>query len=444
MPPDDASPGTAEGPTVSGPAYLRLVLLGAAIGIPAALVAVAFMGAVHELEDVLWQDLPEALDRDSPPWYLILALPVVGACLVWAARRSLPGDGGHRPVDGLSADPTAAAYAPSVALAALGSLPFGAVLGPEAPLIALGSALGMLAAPRAKLGSKESAVLATAGSFAAIAALFGGPIPAGVLLVEASIAAGLGAATIPVLLPGLVAAAIGYLIFTGLGDFGGIEETVLSVPGLPAYEGVEVLDLAVGVGVGLAAAVLVFLIHGLARSIARQEGARVTTGKLLILGGAGVGGLALLADALGANPEDVLFSGQAGLPSLVAEGSVGVILVLVAAKGLAYALSLGSGFRGGPVFPAIFIGVALAMVCVAAFDTSPTLAVAVGTTAGVAAATKLLFSALVIAALLVGSEGADAIPAAVLAAVAAYLAVSVLERRLSPDAATSSANLAGT
>ena len=36
--------------------YLRLVLLGAAIGIPAALLAAVFLAAVHELEDWLWPD----------------------------------------------------------------------------------------------------------------------------------------------------------------------------------------------------------------------------------------------------------------------------------------------------------------------------------------------------------------------------------------------------
>jgi H+/Cl- antiporter ClcA len=428
---------------LTGGGYLRLVLLGAAIGIPAALMAVGFLALVHELEHVLWHELPDALGKSSPPSYLIVGLPILGASLVAAARRYLPGDGGHSPVNGLSADPTPAAYAPSVALAALGTLPFGAVLGPEAPLIALGSALGMAVAPRVSLGAQASAVLATAGSFAAIAALFGGPIPAGILLVEASIGAGLGAAVVPMLLPGLVAAAIGYLVFTGLGDWGGLEETVLSVPGLEPYEGVHVVDLVTGILVGLVAAALIFGIHRTARSIARAEGARIGMPALLLAGGAAIGGLALMADVLGADPEDVLFSGQASLPALVAEGSAGVLVVLIVAKGLAYAISLGAGFRGGPVFPAIFVGVALAMLCVVALDVPPTLALAVGTAAGVAAATKLLFSSLVIAALLVGSGATDALPATVLAAVAAYLGVTALERRFNPASEPASANLAG-
>ena len=98
---------------LSGKAYLRLVLLGAAIGIPAALVAVGFLAAVHQLEHVLWHDLPDALGQDSPPWYLIVGLPAVGAGFVVAARRLLPGDGGHNPIEGLSLSPTPLAYGPA-------------------------------------------------------------------------------------------------------------------------------------------------------------------------------------------------------------------------------------------------------------------------------------------------------------------------------------------
>ena len=115
-----------ERPQLSGTAYLRLILLGAAIGVPAALVAAGFLALVHELEDWLWHDLPDALGHSSPPWYLIVGLPVLGACLVVLARRSLPGDGGHSPLDGIGGKPTPISHAPGVALAALGSLSFGA------------------------------------------------------------------------------------------------------------------------------------------------------------------------------------------------------------------------------------------------------------------------------------------------------------------------------
>jgi hypothetical protein len=60
---------------------------------------------------------------------------------------------------------------------------------------------------------------------------------------------------------------------------------------------------------------------------------------------------------------------------------------------------------------------------------SPTVAVAVGAGAGMAASSGLLFSPVLFAALLVGSAGQDAVPAAVLASVAAWLTVTALEHR---------------
>ena len=86
------------------------------------------------------------------------------------------------------------------------------------------------------------------------------------------------------------------------------------------------------------------------------------------------------------------------------------MLVLLAAKALAYGICLGCGFRGGPVFPAIFLGIALATLSVLAFDVSPTLAVAVGTAAGTVAATGLIFSAVLFASVLVGTDAANVVP----------------------------------
>jgi H+/Cl- antiporter ClcA len=420
-----SSPET--GWTVSGGQALRLVGLGALVGIPAALVAALFMATVHDLEHWLWHDLPERLDASGPPWYLVLGLPLVGAGIVIAARTLLPGDGGHEPLDGISVTPTPIAYAPGIALAAIGSLAFGAVLGPEAPLVALGSVVGLTAARFARVGEAEGRVLSTAGSFSAISALFGGPLVAGMLLLEAGV--GLGASLIPILIPGLVAASIGYLIFIGLGDWGGLEATAISVPGLPAYDGVHLRDLVLAVGVGIVLALLTEVVRRLAARIAGPARVRLGVPLLLVGGALAVGSLALLADGLGASSQDVLFSGQASIPGLLAEDSSRIVLVVLAAKALAFAVCLGCGFRGGLVFPAIFLGVALAMLAVIAFDMSPTLALAVGTAAGMAAMTRLIFSSLILAGLLVGTAGAEAIPAAALAAVAAWLAMAAIDVR---------------
>ena len=81
------------------------------------------------------------------------------------------------------------------------------------------------------------------------------------------------------------------------------------------------------------------------------------------------------------------------------------------------------------MFPAVFLGIAMAMLAVVWLDVSPTLAVAVGAAAGMAAATRLVFSALLFSLLLVGEGGLDAAPAAVLAVAAAWITTAALSRR---------------
>lgn len=56
----------------------------------------------------------------------------------------------------------------------------------------------------------------------------------------------MGPALVGILLPGLVAAACGYVIFLELGDWGGLGTTPLAVPDLPAYDVTSIEDLLVG------------------------------------------------------------------------------------------------------------------------------------------------------------------------------------------------------
>ena len=92
-------------------------------------------------------------------------------------------------------------------LASLATLSLGVVLGPEAPLIAIGGGLRVLAVRLLKRDApaRTSTVVAAAGSFAAISTLLGSPLLGAFLLMEAS---GLGGAMLElVLVPGLLAPA---------------------------------------------------------------------------------------------------------------------------------------------------------------------------------------------------------------------------------------------
>jgi H+/Cl- antiporter ClcA len=411
----------------TGPAYVRLLLLGALIGIPAAALAAVFLGIVHELQHWLWTDLPDELGEPKPPWYLVLGLPVAGAAIVFLARTLLPGDGGHEPLGALHPDPEPLSHAPGIALAAVGTLGFGAVLGPEAPVVALGAIVGLAITSFARLDAKETRVIALAGSFAAISALFGGPLVAGVMMTESTVA--LGAALVPALLPGFVAAAVGYVIFVGFGDWGGLDTPGLVVPHLELYDGTRIVDLFIAVAVGVTAAVVIAGVHRFTTQVALERARRLGMATALLGGGLLVGVLALVADGLGSDSQDVLFSGQFSIAPLVAETSTGVVLLLLTAKALAYAICLSCGFRGGPIFPSIFIGIGVATLPVIWFGMSPTFAIAIGAAAGMAAHGRLVLTSMLFAALLVGTQGLDAIPGAVLATAAAWVTTTAIDRR---------------
>src|SRR4051794_4652535 len=310
----------------SGREYLRLILLGALVGIPAGLVGALFLALVHELEDWLW---PE-----DPQWYLVVGLPVAGALIVFVARRFLPGDGGHSPLKGLSLALMPISYAPGVVLAAVGTLAFGAVLGPEGPVIALGAITATAVTMAARVGDQERSVLAGAGSFSAISALFGGPIVAGVMMLEAGV--GLGAKLIPALLPGFVAAAVGYLVFIGFGDWGGLSAPGLTVPNLPLYQGTHLGDLLIALATGVITALVLASVK---RAAGRVAVAPLGMAALLLAGGLIVGVLAWLENSFGGDSQEILFSGQTAIPDLIAEGSTGVLLSILALKALAYVVS---------------------------------------------------------------------------------------------------------
>jgi H+/Cl- antiporter ClcA len=250
------------------------------------------------------------------------------------------------------------------------------------------------------------------------------------VMMTESAAGTLGAAFAPALIPGFVAAAVGYMIFLGFGDWGGLDAPGLQVPHLELYDGARVVDLLVAVAVGVVTALLIAAVHRFATGIVADRTRRAGLAAALLGGGLLVGLLALAADGLGSDSQDVLFSGQHSIAPLIAETSTGVVLVLVAAKAIGYAISMVAGFRGGAIFPAIFLGIGVATLPVVWFDVSPTFAVAAGAAAGMAAHGRFLVSSMLLAALLVGSQGFDAISGAVLAAAAAWVTATALDRRL--------------
>ena len=412
-------------------AYVKLLVLAALMGIPVSATAYGFLELVDWLQDVLYEDVPDLLGFDSTPAWWPLPLLALSGLLVAASIQYLPGTGGHKPADGFKpAGPLPPIELPGVALAALCTLAFGAVLGPEAPLIALGSGLGVLAVRLASRDAPDqaAAVTASAGSFAAISTLFGNPLLGAFLLLEA---AGFGGPMLGVvLLPGLLASGIGSLIFLGLDDITGLGTFSLTVTGIPEFDQITGAMFGWAIACGLLAP---FVGRGI-QLLALALQPRVETRRLIAMPLLGLlmGGLAVgFAEATDHDASDVLFSGQDALPGLLtgaAGWSVGALLLLMLCKGLAYALAL-SGFRGGPVFPAMFIGAAGGVAAAGLPGMELVPAVAMGIGAMCTVMLTLPLTSTMLATLLLGADGIQSMPVVIVAVVVAHVITAHLTPR---------------
>ncbi len=420
--------------------YLQLLVLAAAIGIPVSVAAYGFLKLVSWLQDQLFTELPATLGFDAPPAWWPLPLLVVSGVLTAAAIRRLPGTGGHSPADGFKASgPLPPSQLPGVLLAALASLSFGTVLGPEAPLILMGSGLGVLAVRLAARDTPDraTAVIAAAGSFAAISSLLGSPIVGAFLLLEV---AGLGGPMLGVVLvPGLLAAGIGTLIFVGLDQITGFGTFSLALPGLPPFAHPTLAMFGWAIAFGLAAPVLGRGIQLLAVAVRARVEPRMFL--LMPVVGAVIALLAIgFGEATDHDATEVLFSGQDALGPLVAgapDWTVGALLLLVACKALAYGLSL-SCFRGGPVFPAVFIGAAGGMAAAGLPGLELVPAVSMGIGAMSVVMLGLPLTSTLLATLLLGADGLAVMPLVIVAVVVAYVTTA----HLTPGADTAASEAA--
>jgi len=404
--------------------YVALLVLAAIIGAPISAVAYFFLALVDKCQGWIFTDLPKGLGFHSEPlWWPLLPLAVAGL-LVALTIRYLPGSGGHSPADGFKPGgaPTPIEL-PGILLAALATLCLGAVLGPEAPLIAIGGGLGVIAIRLAKrdVPARTGAVVAAAGSFAAISTLFGSPLLGAFLLMEAS---GIAGATLElVLVPGLLAAGIGTLIFVGLDTWTGLGTFSLAIPNVPHVGTPTVGEFGWALVIGLAAAVLGSGIRRLGLSLRPHVERRMVLATPVV--GLAVAGLAIaFAAATGKSSAEVLFSGQNSVGTLITHSAgytVGALVLLVACKGLAYGGSL-SGFRGGPTFPALFIGAAGGLALSHLPGLPPVSGAAMGIGAMCAVMLRLPLTSVLLATLLLLSDGLDVTPLVIVAVVVAYVA----------------------
>ena len=408
-------------------AYTGALVFGAGLGVPVAAVAFLFLKVVAEAQQFLFGDLPGDLGFDSQPSWWPIPVLAVGGLLVALVIRELPGIGGHRPAEGFKPGATLPFELPGVALAAFVTLAFGAVLGPEAPLIAIGSGLGAWAIHLVKRGAPAQAVAVSgvAGSFAAISTLLGSPLVGAFLLMEVS---GLGGPMLGVILvPGLLAAGVGALIFVGLDGWTGFGTFSLAVPNIPPVGSPTVAEFLWAIAIGLAAGVVGTLIRR--GSLALQAIVERHAVPLTVLAGITAGALAaIFAAATDRGTSDVLFSGQDALAPLIQNAetwTVGALVLLVLCKGLAYTICL-SCFRGGPVFPAMFVGAAGGMALSHLAGLPMIAGVAMGIGALTASMLGLPLTSVLLATVFLQADGLALTPLVIVAVAVSYVTTARL------------------
>lgn len=415
--------------------FLALLVLAAILGVVASLAAWCFLEVAHQANVGAYDKLPELFGFDSTPLWWSMPLLVVAGLIVAFAVHRMPGRGGHVPAFGLSTGQVLPNELPGVVLAGLATIGLGAVLGPEAPLIALGGGLGLLAARLVGKGATPEVgqILAASATFAALSLIFGSPLIAAIILIEAT---GLGGQRLTVILiPGLLAAGIGSLVSIGMGSFTGLSSSAYALDPfkLPVFSQPDIADflwtipLAAGIALGTA------VIFGLARPLVPLVERRGFVA--LPAAGLVIGILALVfAEITDKLPDEVLFSGQDQLSGLITDAaswSLGALALLIVLKGIGYAISL-AAFRGGPTFPAMFLGSAAGLMAAQLPGFSTTPAVAVGLGAAVVAVLRIPLSAVVLAALLTSQSGLGASPLIIVGVVVAYIVTETVSPR-APD-----------
>jgi H+/Cl- antiporter ClcA len=237
----------------------------------------------------------------------------------------------------------------SMALQAIGisivSLVGGASLGPFDGGVRSGALAGDWWATIRKLPDRERQVDITSGINGALAGLLTAPVMATLLVTELRWPE--RRSLYRVLLPGLTAAIFGFAV-----SFAVVGDTFLGVFALPGYD-VQVWDFPVAMALGLLAAILSWIlgltVFTLRRWVVPRLGNQVVR--------ATVGGLAIGAIAI-AFPL-TLGSGKSQLGDAIESAEqlgAALLIAVVLAKIAAVAVSLTTGFIGGPVMPSLFIG----------------------------------------------------------------------------------------
>ncbi|HET8930444.1 MAG TPA: ion channel protein [Acidimicrobiales bacterium] len=317
----------------------------AVVGVASALLLTALSLAADDVQHVLWTTLPQTFDIAGENRMWIFAVLAGVGVISGVVIAKVPGHAGPDPAtQSLVSPPLPIWVLPGLAIVVVLGLGGGVSLGPENPIIAINVGLAVWAGRHfTRAGPPATWVgYAVAGT---VGSLFSTPVAAALILTESETPDG-AAMTWDRMFAPLVAAGTGSITMTLLAQ----PKFAVSVPD---YHGPHWSDLvsapAIAVVGGLVGSVMIVAFPHMHALFAR----------LPVVWRLSAGGVVL--GLLGAAGGSVtLFKGLDEMQDLVHLDKANAwLMLIIVVKVAAVLVAATSGFRGGKIFPATFVGVAI-------------------------------------------------------------------------------------
>ena len=314
--------------------FIKWVLYSCGVGLLVGAAAVAFHYGV---------DWATAFRGDHPQ--MIWMLPFGGMAIIYLYRVcGMEKDRGTNLVilSAREAEPMRFRTAPLIFVSTIITHLVGGSAGREGAALQLGGSMAAWVGKKIKLTAKDHRVMVMCGMAAAFSALFGTPLTAAIFAMEV---VSVGVMQYSALVPCLVSSLVGFQLslYCGLHSHGGYQ--VMEVPALTPVTAVQAVVL------GALCAVLSILFCTIMHNSHKLYALLISDPVLRAAVG---GGLVLLLTVLVGN-QDYNGAGDPMIRRMLAGEIVPVAFLL---KMVFTGLTLGAGFRGGEIVPALFVGCA--------------------------------------------------------------------------------------
>lgn len=343
------APATPPGPQLTVRRLVVLSIPAILIGVLSAVTLWGLNQIADQLEDGLWTSLPKSLGIASDsPWWIFSVLTFTGIAVglvVWL----VPGHAGpDSATTELAATPLPLSVLPGLAVVVMLSLAGGVSLGPENPIVAINVSLAVAIIARISKAVPPALIGALAIS-ATIGALFGTPVAAALVFTGMVGEFKMGGSLWDKLFLPLVAAGAGSVTTYLLGGGFGAQSP------FDPYGGPQPFDLLTGSLIACAAAAFGLVGIYLFPLVHRAFHALRHPLLFTALGGIVLGGLGAIGGSI------TLFKGLDQSAELLADPDAyppGQLTIILLVKMAALVVAASAGFRGGRIFPAVFLGVA--------------------------------------------------------------------------------------